>query len=89
MCSALLGSSHNLYSAGECRLPILKVEAEALASVAQLVGFHPVNLKGHGFDSRSGGMPGLSVWSPEHMQETNNQSLTSVFLSSRSPFPSL
>ena len=55
-----------------------------MASVAQLVGASSHKSKGHGFDSWSGHMPKLWVWSPVRACTRGN---TSVF--SPSFLPSL
>ena len=48
----------------------------ALASVAQLVGASSCNLKGCRFDSQSGHMPRLRVWSLVRALVRGNQSMS-------------
>ena len=62
----------------------------ALASVAQLVGVSSSKVKGGGFHSTSGHMPGLRVQSPIRMCARGNRSmfLTLSLSFSLSPFPS-
>ena len=68
------------------------MKVQALTGVAQLTGHHPHKEKGHGFNSRSGNMPGLQAQSPVRELMRGNQSTflshidVSVFLPS---FPSL
>ena len=65
------------------------MKVQALTGVAQLTGHHPHKEKGHGFNSRSGNMPGLQAQSPvrELMRGNPSMFLTSMFLSFSLPFP--
>ena len=67
------------------KLLLKKLQAWALAGVAQLVGASSSKLKGHGFNFRSGHIPGLWSRSPVQvrLQEAPDRcfSLTLMFLS--------